>query len=357
TSKDKLDIKVTLNEKVYTLYTEDELVKLSVTDAPKPTPTPTPTPSPTPTITPTAANRLVQGIDSFRYKDDNKTIEVKGFAFIAGVDAVETKDITQKMYLDNGTDTIEFNLTTTKVATPIFMNDGHTYSMVGYTAELDMTSVPEGNYVMRLEVQAGGMTKKAALMDQINDFYPPQITSADNLSVRFLKNSLYSYRYEVIVEKNELDFSTINKPTLRNSGFGMDSFVLSEGKMKVSGQAWMYNVNFSTTTNPKQTLVLIDKDGKATRYAMTNQKCAIDYTKLLKTKFNWDNICYQIEGDISTLDAGTYRIYLEVSADGKKDLYRAANNFGTTIKSMTYNNRTYEIQTESDTEYMNLIIK
>ena len=77
--------------------------------------------------------------------------------------------------------------------------------------------------------------------------------------VQIVQNQLYNYRYEINIEKSDLDYSLINKPTKRNSAFDYTKLSLEGGRLNLNGMAWIYNAQFKAETQASQALIAVDE--------------------------------------------------------------------------------------------------
>ncbi len=226
-----------------------------------------------------------------------------------------------------------------------------------YEASYDASQLPEGQYIIKVTVTNGKTVKTAQLIDQQQDIYPADQIH-DGIKIRILKNSVYSYRYEISVEKNNIDFNLINKPTVRSSGYGVDKMSLASGHLTMVGTSWIYQVGFASADNPVSKMLLVAADGTVYSYDAVNKACTVDYTKILNTKYNMDNVCYTLDADLTNLAKGSYTIYWQLASQTDKyDVFKANNYFSTKTDNVTYNGITYSISTNDEDGTMTLTIK
>lgn len=364
----------TINGKVYHFAADENgLLMLTISKEPEPetpaaTPTPTPTPTVSPTPTPTAsastAVKLLQGLNSMAYDQegnaDTSVLRIKGMAFLSDLDAAaDSTDIKIELSFYNmeTKESIPMETEVSNASKSISYIDGKDHTRIMYEASYDVSTLPVGQYIIRVTVTNGKTSKTAQLIDQQNDIYPDDQIH-DGIKVRILKNSVYSYRYEISVEKNEIDFSLINKPTVRSSGYGVDRMSLASGHLTMVGTSWIYQVGFASTDNPASKMLLVAEDGTVYSYDAVNKACTVNYTEILNTKYNMDNVCYTLDADLTALASGSYTVYWQLSSQADKyDVFKANNYFSTKTDNVTYNGTTYSISTNEDDGTMTLTIK
>lgn len=309
----------------------------------EPTPTPTPSPTPIPGIN---ISIFRQALETFEYTDDTKTaIKVKGMAFIKDINAGKDDNVRHQLILTNmeTSEKIVIDGITSSLDSPFNLNDGYEYSKIIYEATIDLKLIPVGEYTIRINVKNGDTVKELFLTDtNINNV--PITTTAYNKIFKFTQKQMYSYRYELSVYENGIDYESIKKPTRRDSMIGFKTIELKEDKLILDGVSWMYNVNYRESDNPTYKLILLSSDGTSATYPLNVSTCGVDYTAMLKSKFNYNKTCFDANIDLSGLDAGTYLVYLENSSGEYKDIFEVYDVGKPEIKDSKFNNRTYSLK-------------
>ncbi|MBP3398775.1 MAG: hypothetical protein J6K75_03355, partial [Erysipelotrichaceae bacterium] len=308
---------------------------------------------------PEGAN-IAQLLENFDYIHDSDVVSIKGMAYITGIDATQDTYIEHAIQLINmqTKEVVEIPATTTNCDFEINLGDGFTYQRISYQADLDVSLISSGCYTLKIVVRNGNYEEKSAyLMDQINSFIP-KIRDVNDYQIRFIKNSSSCYRYELYVERNKIDFDgLISKPTKRNSNFGLESSILDNGILSMVGIAWMYNVNFTSDTNVSHQLLFVDEKGNIIEKNAETHACEYNYNQLLNTIFDWSNICFSTNIDLSELEKGIYTIYMNVSSDGFRDIYEVNNMYKIQIKEVEYEGRVYSLSTTNVRDRLVLTIK
>ena len=198
----------TINGKVYHFAADENgLLMLTISKEPEPetpaaTPTPTPTPTVSPTPTPTAsastAVKLLQGLNSMAYDQegnaDTSVLRIKGMAFLSDLDAAaDSTDIKIELSFYNmeTKESIPMETEVSNASKSISYIDGKDHTRIMYEASYDVSTLPVGQYIIRVTVTNGKTSKTAQLIDQQNDIYPDDQIH-DGIKVRILKNSVSS---------------------------------------------------------------------------------------------------------------------------------------------------------------------
>ncbi len=292
---------------------------------------------------------LRQGLDKFEYVKDN-TILIEGFAFISGMNASDNDVIKHEIILSNtDTNTQEVYPALTSDYDIINLYDGFTYKKIKYSVEIDLNDLVAGNYVVELQVTNKEEVFKSTLKSIYSTLVPANNTINDNL-VRIFQNQFYNYRYEISIEKTSFDYSLVNKPTMRNSSFGIDKLTFENNVLNFEALGWIYNENFTDETIVERNIVLLNENGEQFTYPTTSKSCTLDYTTLLNSSFDLDKICFDASVDLSGLQTGSYRMYLEVKTTNYYDIYELTDLYSKVPSASIYENKKYELLI-TDTRY------
>ncbi len=336
---------ITLDGKLITISESSEYLTVSVVKAESEKPT-------------EVEKILKQEVLSYGYNDKENKLEITGYAFISGMDAKETTAITQKVTLYNmeTEERIEFDVESISLLEPLMFNDGYEYTKVKYEAVLKMTDVPPGNYTMYVSVKNGDTEKKAELK---NYYYQtkPQDFEMNSYQVRFIINQMYGYRYEIQIEKSDLDISLINKPTARNSVFDFSTLAIENKGLKIEGVSWIYGADSNQATNPQYQLVFVDSSGATTEKDLLSKSCEIDYTNMLKLKFDTSKACFSGEIDLGDMKSENYRMYLKIETGKYMDTFELYDFYNRDIPSVSDLNRQYAISNSKVRKRLNLTIE
>lgn len=143
--------------------------------------------------------------------------------------------------------------------------------------------------------------------------------------------------------KTDLDYSLINKPTKRNSAFDYTKLSLEGGRLNLNGMAWIYNAQFKAESQASHALIAVDENGVSYPLEAQNQACSVDYAEMLGSKFSMKNACFTSAADLSQLPEGNYRLYLDISAEGYRDIYEMTDIYSRAIETVTVDDRSYAL--------------
>ncbi len=304
-------------------------------------------------------SRLVQMIDSFDYLEKTDIVRLNAIAYITGIDAASSDEIRHTIRIINmETDEVfDFDASSSSFEGGLELNDGFKYEKIMYQADLDMSTLPEGIYTIRVVVKNGEYEEMSGYLKDNSSSPVPELRSIGGHQVRFSKNSVSAYRYELAIEKNEIAFDElIDKPTRRNSRFELETLSLSENKLMMSGIAWMYNVNFNSETHPVHQIVLVDESGRKIEKKLNTVACSINYSDLFNSIFDWSNICFSSELDLSNLEKGIYRMYVDISSEGYRDITEAINIYHDDSIISYADQKSYQLITKKGKNRMILIV-
>ncbi|HCY06757.1 MAG TPA: hypothetical protein DHS57_05725 [Erysipelotrichaceae bacterium] len=311
-----------------------------------------------PTPTPDVKTTITQVIEKFEYADEAKTIvNIKGLAFISEINAGNNDNIKHQLILTNmeTNERIEIDATTSSLNKPLNLNDGYEYSKIVYEANIDLKEIPLGEYTIRINVK-NGETIKEIFLTNISEENIPAVTTINNKTYRFTQKQSYSYRYELSVYENGINYDSIKKPTRRDSMIAYEKLNIEKGVLNFKGVSWIYNINYKESDNPSYNLILLSNDGTTVTYPLKINKCSFDYTKLLNSKYDYSKTCFDSSIDLSELSPNTYLIYIENSNGEYKDIFEISDINSPEIKETLFDNKTYRLKFNNTRSRLSLTI-
>ena len=93
----------------------------------------------------------------------------------------------------------------------------------------------------------------------------------------------------------------------------------------------------------RQALIAVDENGVSYPLEAQNQACSVDYAEMLGSKFSMKNACFTSAADLSQLPEGNYRLYLDISAEGYRDIYEMTDIYSRAIETVTVDDRSYAL--------------
>ncbi len=289
-------------------------------------------------------NQIRQSLESIAIQDGH--LLLSGIGLIEGANILTPDDVNHVLRFVDKADNenyYDFSLNS-EDAGSFSLNDGYTYKYAHFSGDIDLSEIPQGSYDLKLVITVSGMEKQRSLFST-NSKFAMFIDRQDDLTYKLNTNQLYSYRYELDIMHNELNFEEISKPSLRNSLFGFNSITGQEDDLSIDGYAMMYRSDYPLGDDNYHQLYLVDDSGKAWSLTTTSKACEVDYAGIIGTDYNLDKMCFNAASSLSELPLGTYRLYLSIESDEYYDIIEVTNGSHRTIESFAYEGRTYSFNT------------
>ncbi|MBR2577950.1 MAG: glucosaminidase domain-containing protein [Erysipelotrichaceae bacterium] len=291
----------------------------------------------------------------------NGTLTVNGCAFIKGMSFIDRDDISHTILLKNihdGSIAKEFAATTTSYP-GISFNDSHTYSYVGFEADIPLAEISSGNYYLAMRVNNNDEEMTCDLIS-FNDDYANKSTSLNELNYHLTTNEIYNYRLELDVDSlpEMISHSQINKPSTRLSMFSFDRFELDEeGKLDIYGQAMIYYCNYDNKDDIRYTLYLIKDSSEYLEIECETLRSNYDYQTLLHSSYNMDYICFEALADITGLSEGNYQMIMKIENGEYMDFLELTNIAHSSVPEREIDGTDYRFYTSNIRERLMLEVK
>ncbi len=286
---------------------------------------------------------LVRTLDNVSLGNDS-VLSLSGIAFIKGMNAGASSDISVQVKAVNMESGEETPVTASMSDVDGFsFGDGYEYRRIGWSAGIDLSGLGEGNYYLSLSLNNGGTSAEKILISnkEAADQAPRYI--GDHL-VRVFADPLSNYRMEISIERSDLDYSVINKPTRRSSVFG-GTIGLEGSVLTIDGFGIIADTYLNEADHPSHTLILSDSYGTSLRINADTKACAVDLAAMRGSEYTADRACFDVRYDLAGLSSGTYRLYLDEKTDDARDLFEIYNIRDPEPLEASDGNRTYRIFT------------
>ena len=277
------------------------------------------------TIKPEAEElQLYQMVESLSYADET-TLEISGYAFFNGINASKNTDLTHTLILSNQEtqEEILIEAESSSLEEPLDFADSYDYTKIRYTAAIDLEELPEGNYAVKIGVKNGDHEDSTLVISSRIKDQPDRVING--YLVRVYGRAMANYRIEISKEKNDIDFSLVKKPTRRNSVYAENRLELKDQVLTMDATAFIYNTNITKADEPVYQIVLVDETGKTTRYDANVYVSDTDPAKLLDLDYELTSASFRIEADLSNLEPGMYRMYLDIKTKESRDIFEICN--------------------------------
>ena len=280
-------------------------------------------------------------IDHIELDDQNLTI-----SGIGGLNGYDFTDINAVSHVIN-----VYNLSNNEIITSFEcqnadtgwynINDGHNYKWAGFSGTLDLSQLDKGSYILRLETSIENVAYSESLMKCNMSEYASLCENTGEYEYRISLNEMYGYRIEIDIDHPGLDYSLLNKTSMRTSLGTIDSVsYLSEENhdyVVLEGVGMMYYLNYDNAENYHQLYLVNDND--VIHMQTETKPCSFDYASFYESDYNMDHICYSARADLNDLN-GNYRIVIGIQNGEYYDLFEIDNRF----------NMQYEGYENSDTK-------
>lgn len=296
------------------------------------------------------------GLDNLSL-NSNKTINIKGYLGITGMNNDSSKNITYDILFQNQNTNATYELPLNRIMDinniPFNVTyDSYSYTYSWFDGNLDLSSIPEGDYTIYVRARSEGYEAKEVLSNilsrnTINKF------DSNGRGYRFRTNYyLKSIPLELFIRDDGLISSSIPS-TSDNMINQYHEIELSNGKLNLSGSSFNIGGDYSTSKTITRSIVLENTE-TYNRYSydigyIDNGAYAI--TLIVPDDLDKTRAWFSNSIDISSLEAGTYAIYIKTTSniedyDELNDIF--SRNISTT---MTYNNKTYTLQVNENQRF------
>ena len=302
-----------------------------------------PEPEPEPPVD-TDTYEIMSSVSKVEYSEDKTAVHIEGKAFLVGIDSTDPKNVKHEVIVENLLDhtTTVVPAVTTVLDKPFDMYDGHTYSAISYSADVNLNDLQDGEYALRIRVTNSGYADERYL-------YSNRLTALETLEngdgtvTRVFPNSNYSNRFEISISYDSIDYSVINKPTIRFSSRSARNMKFEDGKLSFNGLAYIYQATMTEEDHPDYKILLQSEDGVLYEYDAQNCASAGDYSQILCYEQSLSFADYSASIDVSSLPVGTYRMYIVIANDSYTDVEELYSYRFEGIDDYSINGKTYSL--------------
>lgn len=298
-------------------------------------------------------------VDSMSLTDDGY-LNIKGAALIKGIN--NTNSMSHSITLKCMTDSSDYKTydATTSQYIGVSFNDGLSYTNIGFEVNIPLNDLETGNYYLTVNVKNGNTTMSKSLSSYFDE-HSNLSKIIDSITYHITTNSYYSYRIELDKDSlpSMIDYSKVNKPSIKNSLFSFDKFTLDENlSFYMYGQGFIYRTNFNNKDSVKYTLYLVDDASNYIEIAATTADPYLDYTKLFNSEYDMTNICFEASSNLANLNSGYYQMILKIQNGDYIDFVEMTNPANSKVpSSVTVNNKTYRFFTSTIRNRLMLEVK
>ncbi|MEG1495439.1 MAG: glucosaminidase domain-containing protein [Bacilli bacterium] len=272
------------------------------------------------------------------------TFEVAGFLGVVGMDNSQSNNIKHSFILYNTLTKQEYtySLAQWKTGYPYEISnidDDKPYNYNGgwFKGNIDLTSVPEGDYIAYIEV-VNGLYKSRELYQNL--VYGEMTRKAEGLN-----NRGYLFQMNYYTKSRPLDISIRNKgliandiPPTTDKMFNLfETIKFMNNKLQIRGTSHNVGINYGDKQLVKREIILENVETFARYSSEVGSINNGDYLVDLKVPDGKDKTRAWFDGgiDIGTLEKGVYSILIKTTVDGFSD-------YGE-LKDLSYRNFTDKV--------------
>lgn len=242
-------------------------------------------------------------------------LSIDGVAAIQGLNMNKDSRVLHQIVFVNlfSGDEIDFNASNT--TSTYSQSDGLDYTYAGFEINIPTSKIPVGNYALKIRTVIDDTYKASRTLVTLDDNQCTSFVSG-GLTYSLKYNDYYGYRVELSVESTPIDYSTINKGTVRGSMNCLNNLEFdNDGNMIIEAGAMIYYHNYDNNNIPTYKIYLIDdKDN----YEVINADVVdspIDFKTILESRYNLDNVYFKAVANLNDLDLdeGEYNILVEIT--------------------------------------------
>jgi len=285
--------------------------------------------------------RAITAVNSISINENTLTID--GFGAIYGINMTDANQVSHKVkIIDVQNDQNYIYDATTKDSDGFDLNDGYNYQYSSFEINIDLTLLPLSSYQIELTTTYANNTV-STILSSTNAKYRNINKKNNDIYYCLSCNSLYKYRIELDIFTSVLDYSSINKPSKRNSLATYDSINLSDdGTLIIEGNAYIYYTNFDQYLDYFELYLIDDKNNYLLLDTQTVE--TIDYASLFGLDYNLDYIGFSSTGNVSNLE-GEYHLIMKIKNGNYIDIVEICNMSKRELPKVQINNTEFRFIT------------
>ena len=296
----------------------------------------------------------VEGTFYFDYLDIiNDKLQLRGYLTINGMNNTLDEDISYKVIF---TDTNDSSKTYEQAATritdlseitrPIYSADGYTYTHAWFVIDIDVESLPIGNYTMEVQAESSKYFTKSLVN---NKLYKTEVTSYSSTTKNVNIQNNYSNRTSAVtlyIRDKDMELKTVGSYYNQYDVWRVFEFT-DDNKLHLKGASYSYGMNLSSISTVKRTIIFENMSTYETYSFDLGSITNGLYTVALPVSDNLDKTraWYEQEIDLSSIPKGTYKIYITTTSN-VTDYSIFSDNLGRDLSSVStrIGDKTYQFK-------------
>lgn len=298
----------------------------------------------------------VQVGDGFFYLDNisnnDGKLQIKGFQTIEGINNDLNTNIQYMIMFVNLNNTEEIYVDTVRRVTdpseipyPSYGMGNHDYSYAWFSYETDFEGLPEGNYMAVIGAYSNHEVSFSVLN---NRMFVPQVTSYSGAKEVIIKNDYYldQQPVEFVVRDSKLADRTTKTYTYNQFDQFFELHFTNQGLLHISGYTYSYGMDLAPTAKVSRSIIFenqenYNKSSFKLNAIQGDYEPALPQNDFLPKSLAW----YSNDLDLSTLEKGTYQIYIATSTN-ISDVSTLTDLFNQDLSKVTktLNGKTYQFK-------------
>ena len=264
--------------------------------------------------------------DSFTFNEDTDAFNFTGYLTIYGIDNTLEANINYDLILDdNNSDKIyvyDLESMTSNYPFDIISYDGYDFSDAWFTGEVDFSSAPQGDYTIYIRARSSEYETLRVVSNTFLNDMTKRATSDTGRGYQ-LRTDYYikSLPLELFI-RDEGIISTSSNPTETNMFNFYETIGFDDGRLNIYGGSYSVGVNLSASTDIDRYIILENQESferltSSNIGAVDNGPAAI--TLRYSDGFSKTRAWFNGGIDITSLEVGTYTIYINTQTSDSND--------------------------------------
>ncbi len=298
----------------------------------------------------------LQHLESFKYNDKTKRLEIQGFIAIKGINNTEDKKYSIEFVNDITNEKTTFNLVPQKTGYPFEVpsEDGKDLKSSWYTGEVNLETIKEGDYTAYIIAkQDKYMTRQI-----LSNLFSKSITKKaeqDGRGYTFITNYFNKLVPIEISIRNRGLISFKQPPTDVSMFNTIYDINFEKNKLRILGTSFNVGASYSKNDNIKRQIVF-ENTSTYERYTYDATYVENGPYKVVLTlpdNMSKDLVWFDEKIDISDLPKGKYSIYMRTYTNTVDDSSELNDIFMTDLssKKLTVEDKKYTLNLNSNKKY------
>lgn len=255
----------------------------------------------------------------------DSSLTINGVAAIQGMNFSSENNIKHEVvFYDLSNESKFYSFTASTIDSLGFdLDDGWDYSYAGFNLNINLPNdqLPAGSYVVKIKITNRNKVVENILYT-IESKYKFAAAKNETQTYRASMNEMLRYRLEldILNNNNDVDFTTIYKPSKRTSLVTLDSVDVKNNTLEIQGHGFIHYLDYSNKDNVSFDLYLLDEKGNSVQFNTSLIENSMDYTDLFSYDYNLDNISFKSQFENIFDLEGNYTAYLIIRNGEYKDI-------------------------------------